>query len=128
MSDHTDPATPPPAPASEAASVWVRWNYSARDGQVHAFPLDDSQYGRWPQALCSHVVPPGALGSAVTSPRCSWCVLGTTASGTGRRHRRIHPPGIGARLLTRFRRHRPVPLDRNDTPVPPHPVHRKATQ
>lgn len=93
--------------AAAAASVWVRWSYSARDGQVHAFPLDDSQRGRWPQALCSHVVPPGALGLNTTGPRCSWCVLGTSASGTGRRRRRrIDPPGLGVRLLARFRRHR----------------------
>lgn len=92
-----------------AASTWVRWRYSGRDGQVHAFPVEDSECGRWPQAVCAQVVPPGVLGPGVTGPRCPECVLGVTASGTGRRHRRIDPPGFGARLLAlvRLRRRRP---------------------
>lgn len=90
----------------DGVGVWVRWMASAQDGQVHAFPIDDSQRGRWPQAVCSYVARPGALGLAAVSPRCPWCVLGVSAPGTGRRHRRIDPPGTGARMLARFRRHR----------------------
>lgn len=128
--------------ARRSAEVWVRWSHSARDGQVHAFPLEDSQRGRWPQAVCTHTAPPTAVGSATAGPRCPKCVLGVSASGTGRRHRRIAPPGVGARALARFRRHRPHHsiLPRSAHPVrsthpahpvrsthPVHPVHRSPT-
>jgi hypothetical protein len=64
--------------------AWVRWAYSARDSQVHAFPIEDSQYGRWPRALCAHTAPPTALGSSITTPYCPQCLLRVAAPGTGR--------------------------------------------
>ncbi|HEU0086729.1 MAG TPA: hypothetical protein VFQ77_03625, partial [Pseudonocardiaceae bacterium] len=54
--------------------AWVRWAHSARDGQVHAFPIEDSQRGRWLQAVCSHTAPPAALGSSLPTPYCLTCL------------------------------------------------------
>ena len=42
----------PSGPDREVAAdrwAWVRWAYSARDGQVHAFPIEDSPRGHRPQ-------------------------------------------------------------------------------
>ncbi|MGH4026460.1 MAG: hypothetical protein ACRDRV_17935 [Pseudonocardiaceae bacterium] len=82
---------------------WVRWAYSVRDGLVHAFPLEDSECGRWPLAVCSHTTPPAAVAVIRAGPRCAECVLRVSAPGTGRRHRRIAPAGVLARVLARWR-------------------------
>ncbi|MGH4027258.1 MAG: hypothetical protein ACRDRV_22030 [Pseudonocardiaceae bacterium] len=81
---------------------WVRWAYSARDGLVHAFPLGDSECGRWPLAVCSHSVPPAAVAAGVVGSWCPECVARVRVPGTGRRHRRIAPAGVLIRLLTRL--------------------------
>jgi hypothetical protein len=80
-----------------AASGWIRWAQSARDGRVHAFPIHDSQQGRWLRAVCSHTIPPAALGpTTVVSIRCARCALAVTAARTAR-HRATRPAGC-ARL------------------------------
>ena len=90
-------------------SGWVRWAYSARDGLMHAFPLGDSECGRWPLAVCSHTVPPAAVAAGVAGSRCPECVA--RVPGTGRRHRRIAPAGVLVRVLTRLRVRRAVEPD-----------------
>lgn len=87
---------------------WARWSYSARDGLVHAFPLEDCECGRWPVAVCSHVVPPAAVAAGVAGARCPECVARVRVPGAGRRHRRIAPAGVLARLLARLRVRRGV--------------------
>lgn len=65
----TGPKTP------RSAVMWVQWAHSARDGLVHAFPVEDSERDRWPQAVCTHTAPPAALGASTMAPRCPGCVL-----------------------------------------------------
>ncbi len=58
-------------PARCAVPGWMRWAHSTRDGLAHAFPIEDSQQGRWLRAVCSSTVPPAALDFAtVFGPRC----------------------------------------------------------
>lgn len=107
-----------PGPAGPGGWRWVCWRRSTHDGQVHAFPVEDSQCGRWPQAVCAHTVPPAALGPGGAGPRCPECALGVSAPGTGLRRRGIEPTGLPARALALLRRHpRPQPPPNR---VPPH--------
>jgi hypothetical protein len=76
-----------------AASGWLRWARCSRDGLAHAFPIEDSQQGRCPQAVCTH------------RPTC----------GTGPGHR--HRPALRARR--RGDGHRAAPPPGSATVVDP---------
>jgi len=95
-----------------AAPGWIRWAQSNRDGRVHAFPIEDPQQGRWLRAVCSHTIPPAALGPAtVVGIRCARCALAVTAARTAR-HRATRITGyarLRAWLLGWFRGYRDDP-------------------
>lgn len=84
--DQPDQANPTdqqdPHRAAALTSIWVRWCYSTRDRQVHAFPIEDSQYGRWPQAVCTHTAPPAAIHSTTTRLLTRVCRLCAHRSAT----------------------------------------------
>lgn len=93
--------------ARRGASGWMHWAHSARDGLAHAFPVEDSQREGWLQAVCTHIAPPAALGTAtVLDPRCARCVLVVAATGAIPRHSSTNRPGAYVRLLAWLRRHR----------------------
>ncbi len=76
-----------------AVPGWIRWAQSTRDGMAHAFPIQDCQCDRWLRAVCSHTIPPAALGPAtVVGVRCGRCLLAVTAARTAR-HRASRPGG-----------------------------------
>ena len=79
-----------------AAPGWIRWAQSNRDGRAHAFPIEDTQQGRWVRAVCSHTIPPAALSTTGVSIRCARCALTVTAARTAR-HRALRRGGC-ARL------------------------------
>ncbi len=72
------------AAARCGAPGWTRWAHSTRDALAHAFPIEDSQQGRWLRAVCPATV---ALGPAtVGGGRCPRCVLAVAAAGPGHYH------------------------------------------